>query len=331
MSQKTKFASLMAAATSTAGQDASTAGAKGRKVNKIQNTELDKIYINPTQHRKYFDPDEQQKLKNAIEQNGFQGSILLRPLPEALQKNAGADYEFELVYGESRTRAVKALGWETIPAVVQDLTDREVHRVRLDENLVRKDLNPLEEMDGLLEVAADELEMNPEQVLSLLDEIDNASKRGKELTGDVTRQASKLQEVLNYYKKGSLSGFRTKYRKLQRLPSDIKEAVSKSLEWSKAVEIKPIKDPEERQKVLKWAIENNPSIKEIRQKRKEIKLNTVNNNQSRLSKDANSLKNKFYKGLESVSQSEVWNDSAQQKRIEKLMAEFEKIFDIAIK
>lgn len=328
MSQKVKFANLMAAAAaSTAGQEDTVAGAKGHKINRIQNIELTKVYVNPTQHRKYFDPDEQEKLKNAIVQNGFQGSILLRPLPANLKKDADADCEFELVYGESRTRAVKSLKWETIPAIVQSLTDQEVHRLRLDENLVRKDLNPIEEMDGLLEVAADELKMRPKEVLSLLDEIENAARRNTSLKGDSTLHAEKLQGVLNYYKKGSLSGFRTKYRKLQRLPEDIKDAVSRSLDWSKAVEIKPIKDPQERQRVLKWAIQNNPSINDIRLKRKEICAKLATNKTENIwVKD--DLRKRFYQSIQSVRKSDVWESSEQRDRLEKLTQEFEKIFNI---
>ena len=326
MSRSSKLADMMQAAEATAGASAKESGE--RTVGRIQNISLSRIYINPAQHRKYFDPEEQQKLRNSIEQNGFHGSILLRPLPDSLRTSADTECEYELVYGESRTRAVQSLEWESIPAVVRDLSDREVHRIRLDENLVRKDLNPLEEMDGLLEVAADELAMSKTEVLSLLDEIENSARRHIELKGDVTLQSEKLQAVLDYYNKGSLSGFRTKYRKLQRLPDDIKAAVSKSLEWSKAAEISPIKDEKERRKVLKWAIENNPSIKDIRQKRREIKSNQKKKGSK--AQGESGLKKKFYEGLASVSESEVWENPKKQKRIQKLIEEVEAIFEITI-
>ena len=327
MSRLSKLTDMMQAAEVTAGAS-SISGLQGRSVSRIQNVSLEKIYINPTQHRKYFDPDEQQKLRNSIEQNGFHGSILLRPLPGNLEDIADTYCEYELVYGESRTLAVKSLKWESIPAVVRELNDREVHRIRLDENLVRKDLNPIEEMDGLMEVAADELETTVDRVLSLLDEVENSTRRNVPLKGESSLLAEKLQNVLDYYKKGSLSGFRTKYRKLQRLPDDIKQAVSKSLEWSKATEISPIKDDEERQKVLKWAIENNPSTKEIRQKRKEIKnakCNTAN-----YTKNENELKKKFYKGVASVGESDAWHNPEKQKGIQKLIEELEMLFNIGL-
>ena len=325
MSRKSQLADLMSAAVSTAGSDAVSSKSNSYDTNRIQDVELDKIYVNPSQHRKYFDADEQEKLRNSIAQNGFKGAILLRILEG---NNAISGYEYELVYGESRHRAVQSLGWKTIRAVIEKLSDREVHRIRLDENLVRKDLNPLEETSGILEVAADELEITPEQILSLLDEVENATRRKTTLKGDVALQVEKLQNVLDYYKKGSLSGFRTKYRKLQKLPDDIKDAVQKSLDWSKAVEIKPIRDPKERKKMLAWAIKNNPSIKEIRRKRKDIALRNADDGELKSPNISGSLKNKFYKGLASVSDSQMWDDPNNQKRLQKLIAEFESIFDI---
>ena len=327
MSRKSQLADLMSAAVSTAGADIGSSKSNGDDENRIQNIELDKIYVNPSQHRKYFDADEQEKLKNSIAQNGFKGAILLRILEGDAVVNG---YEYELVYGESRHRAVQNLGWKTIPAVVENLTEREVHRIRLDENLVRKDLNPLEETNGILEVAADELEATPEQVLSLLDEVENATRRKIPLKGDVALQSEKLQAVLDYYKKGSLSGFRTKYRKLQKLPNDIRDAVQKSLDWSKAVEIQPIKDSEERKKVLEWAIKNNPSIKEIRRKRKDLALKNVNDDGLKLLSSSESLKKKFYEGLAGVSDSHIWDDPENQQRLQHLIAEFESVFDIEI-
>ncbi len=323
MSRKSKLSGLMQAAQEVRSEDSSTNG-QDSSVDRIQNIALDRIYVNPAQHRKYFAPEEQQKLQSAIRQNGFQGAVLLRHLPDNLRESVDGSFDFELVFGESRTRAVRALGWSSIPSVVKELTDEKVHRIRLDENLVRKDLNPLEEMDGLLEVAADELEISSTAVLSLLDEVENATRRNIELKGDVALQSEKLQGVLDYYKKGSLSGFRTKYRKLQKLPDDIKSAVRKSLDWSKAVEIQPIKDPEERKKVLKWAIEKNPSIKEIRQKRRDLKA--AANKGSSPSEEGNALKEKFYRQMNKAATSEVWDSPKQQKRIQKLMADFENIF-----
>lgn len=294
----------------------------------IQHITLSRIYVNPDQFRKYFDPDEQEKLKNAIQQNGFQGAILLRPIPSTLRVKGDDSFDYELVYGESRYHAVKDLGHNKIPSIIRNLTDTQARRIRLDENLIRKDLNPLEEVEGLLEIAADELRVSPEEITSLLDEVDNAAKRNKNLTGDIARQSEHLQAVLDYYKKGTLSGFRTKLRKLRRLPEDIKEAIQGKLDWTKAIEIAPIKDAPTRKKLLQWAIKEKPSVAQIRQRRKELVV-PVDREKKQIERE-HSIRNRFYKGLEKISSSEEWLKPENHRRIEELIQEIEDIFNIKI-
>ena len=327
MTKKSNLSAIFDAVDAVETNDGTSASEVAIKNNRIQNIELSRIYVNPSQIRRYFDPDEQEKLKNTIQQNGFKGSILLRPLPTALKTSSNQKADFELIYGESRFRAVRELGHETIPAIIQNLTDSETRRVRLDENLIRKDLNPLEEVEGLLEVAADELEISTQKVIALLDEIANAASRKKQLKSDTALQAEKLQSVLDYYKKGTLLGFRSKLGKLQRLPEDIKQALHGQLAWSKAIEIAPVKDVEIRSQLLNWAIEANPSIAQIRQRRKELER-TAKANQ--LQTDDPLTKVRFYKGLEKVSKSDAWSNPELQDRIENLIQEIENIFHIKI-
>ena len=335
MSKKSKLSAIFAAAESTNADELSALSLSeipniDISTVDIKHITLSKIYVNPNQFRKYFDLDEQEKLKNSIQQNGFQGAILLRPLPERLKTKVRGDYEFELVYGESRYRAVKELGYETIPSIVQELTDSDARRNRLDENLVRKNLNPLEEVEGLLEIAADELDISPKKVVSLLDEVVNAAHRGKDLKSDIALQAKKLQMVLDYYKKGTLGGFRAKLRKLQRLPDDIKQALQQGkIDWTKAIEIAPVKDVATRKKLLQWIVKENPSVVVIRKKRKEL-VKPIDDGQRQSMSDDNLVRKRFYNGLAKISKSEEWSKPENQERIEHLIQEIEEIFHIKI-
>lgn len=331
MSSKSKLSAMFEAINETASSDTSTTVIPHKQQESsggIQHIELKRIYVNPNQFRKFFDPDEQEKLKNSIKENGFQGSILLRPLPDALKSKAKSKFDFELIYGESRFRAVKDLGWDTIPAEIKQLTDQQTRRIRLDENLVRKDLNPLEEIDALLEIAADELGISTNAVISLLDEVSNTTNRGKKLSGASALLVEKLEAVLEYYKKGTVAGFRSKLRKLHSLPDDIKKAVEEKLSWSKAIEIAPVKDDAIRKKLLTWAIKENPSRDDIRKRRKEL-VNAAKHSKQEGAND-NSIKLRFYKGLASISKSEEWKNPDNQKRIEQLIQEIEDIFHITI-
>ncbi|UOY91368.1 nucleoid occlusion protein [Ectobacillus sp. JY-23] len=52
---------------------------------------------------------------------------------------------YEIIAGERRFRAVNKLGWETIPAIVKNMSDAETASVALIENLQREELTSIEE------------------------------------------------------------------------------------------------------------------------------------------------------------------------------------------
>ena len=94
----------------------------------------------PNQPRKTFDPEGIDQLAASLSTNGLLQPIVVRPHPD------GSLGRFLLVAGERRWRAAGALGWDTIPSIVRDdLTDAEAAKLQLLENIVRRDLNPVEE------------------------------------------------------------------------------------------------------------------------------------------------------------------------------------------
>jgi ParB family chromosome partitioning protein len=94
------------------------------------------IKPNPAQPRTTFDPEALGALATSIEATGVVQPLLVRPLP---------DGSFELVAGERRWRAAQQAGLEKVPAVVRDQAEPERLQAALIENMVREDLNPVEE------------------------------------------------------------------------------------------------------------------------------------------------------------------------------------------
>jgi ParB family transcriptional regulator, chromosome partitioning protein len=94
------------------------------------------IKPNPNQPRTHFDPDALTALAASIEASGVVQPLLVRPL---------ADGSYELVAGERRWRAAQQAGLEKVPAVVRDQAEPERLQAALIENMVREDLNPVEE------------------------------------------------------------------------------------------------------------------------------------------------------------------------------------------
>jgi len=64
--------------------------------------------------------------------------IMVRPLP-------GVEGEYEIVVGERRFRAAQKAGLKTVPVSIRQLSDDEVMRMQVVENLQRQDLSPTEE------------------------------------------------------------------------------------------------------------------------------------------------------------------------------------------
>jgi ParB family transcriptional regulator, chromosome partitioning protein len=94
------------------------------------------IQPNPRQPRTRFDPDGLAALAASIEAGGVVQPLLVRPLPTG---------RYELVAGERRWRAAQQAGLELVPAIVRDSAEAEMLQTALIENMVREDLNPVDE------------------------------------------------------------------------------------------------------------------------------------------------------------------------------------------
>jgi len=96
------------------------------------------IDANPNQPRRTFDESELQSLRDSIRNHG-----VLQPL---VVRRVGQRYQ--LVAGERRLRAVRALGISQVPVQVVDFNEQQVMEAALVENIQRADLNPIEKAQG---------------------------------------------------------------------------------------------------------------------------------------------------------------------------------------
>jgi ParB family chromosome partitioning protein len=104
------------------------------------------IVPNPRQPRTHFDEEDLAELTHSIREFGVLQPVVVR------MNEAG---EYELVMGERRTRAARAAGVATIPAVVRETADDDLLRDALLENLHRSELNPLEEASAYQQLLED--------------------------------------------------------------------------------------------------------------------------------------------------------------------------------
>jgi len=105
-------------------------------VGELRELPVELVKPNPKQPRTRFDPEALAGLAASIETSGVVQPLLVRPLP---------DGSYELIAGERRWRAAQQAGLDRVPAIVRDSERAERLQVALIENMVREDLNPVEE------------------------------------------------------------------------------------------------------------------------------------------------------------------------------------------
>ena len=96
---------------------------------------LNKIKSNSGQPRKNDDSDKIVELAESIKHHGIIQPLILKKVAD----------EYIIVAGERRWRAAKSLGLKEVPAIIMDLSDKQVLEISLIENIQRQDLNPIEE------------------------------------------------------------------------------------------------------------------------------------------------------------------------------------------
>lgn len=99
---------------------------------------IDQIEPNPNQPRKTFESGRLEELSASIRASGVIQPVIVRQVGDG----------YQLIAGERRWRAARQAGLERIPAIVREATDGESFELALVENLLREDLNPMEEAEA---------------------------------------------------------------------------------------------------------------------------------------------------------------------------------------
>ena len=187
--------------------------------NFVTNLPLDVIEKNPYQTRYVFDEDMLMELRDSIKEHGVVQPVVVRPAEE--------EGRYILVLGERRLRASKMAGKETIPAIVRRLSPQQAAEMTVLENIVREDLNPIEQAEAF-------------RVLSLqfkLTQAQIADRIGlsRETVSNYMRLLRLPQKVMEYLLSDRLSF--SDAREILRLENDeyieqvAEEVVTHKLKW----------------------------------------------------------------------------------------------------
>jgi len=107
---------------------------------------ISKVEPREEQPREYFDEKALQDLADSIAQYGLIQPIVARKLDTGY---------YQIIAGERRWRASRMAGLQEIPVRVIEADDRRTAELALVENLLREDLNPIEEAKGYRSLIVD--------------------------------------------------------------------------------------------------------------------------------------------------------------------------------
>lgn len=161
--------------------------------NEIENTKEEIINIsqiepNKEQPRKNFDVDNLTELAESIRLYGVIQPILVRPLTNG---------NYQIVAGERRWRASRIVGLSQIPVIVKEMSDNDVMKIALVENLQRQDLNPIEEALGYKSLI-DEFSLTQE-------EVSKSIGKARSVIANSIRILNLPPEVVSLISKGEIS------------------------------------------------------------------------------------------------------------------------------
>ncbi|MEQ2527906.1 nucleoid occlusion protein [Robertmurraya yapensis] len=250
----------------------------------IRKIPIDDIVPNRFQPRTVFAEDKIEELSRTIHTHGIIQPIVVREYEEN---------KFEIIAGERRWRAMKMLGWDTVPAIVKNMNDTETASVALIENLQREELSPIEEAIAYGKLL--ELHNLTQEAL--------AQRLGK---GQST-VANKLR--------------------LLKLPQEIQDALlAKAITERHARSLIPLKDPAKQIQLLAEIIEKNLNVKQTEErvvKLLEQRKDKVKPKRKAFSKDMRIAVNTIRQSLTMVSDSGINLDSEEE--------EFEEYYQFTIK
>lgn len=104
----------------------------------VQELAVESIVANPRQPRKSFSINSLRDLSDSLRRSGVLQPVVVRR----------HGHQFQIIVGERRWRAAQMAGLSRIPAVIREATDAETLELALVENLLREDLNPMEEAEA---------------------------------------------------------------------------------------------------------------------------------------------------------------------------------------
>lgn len=234
----------------------------------VVEVELAQLQPTPNQPRRYFSEEAHLTLVQSIKEHGIIQPLVVRKTEQN---------QYQIIAGERRYRAATEVGLKSVPAIIKEITEKEAKEIALVDNLQRDDLNPLDEVDGILEILALKLDVTVKEVTALLYQMANEDKGNLNRNVTVNQIGDLVEHTFAQLGRHTRQSFVRNRLPLLKLPDDVLETLrAGKLPYTKAVEVAKVKDEEARAKLLKQALLG-AGVKELRKTRQGL---VKQNNQS---------------------------------------------------
>lgn len=293
------------------------------------NLPVQKIPVSDINHwenqpRKYFDPKALKLLAESFNEDGFLGTLLVRPNPD------GNGYL--IVFGERRWRAAKLAGLTEVLCVVRELDDSAALNLAMGENMLREDLSKLEETEGVLAVIESELGLAQDTVTKLINtHVKSRFMKEGSYVGthkDAQEKLPEIQKILERYGI-SLSSFKSKNLQVLGLPEDLRTAhLQNNLDYSKALELKKLPDEERTKALSKIKSKAQDQLSSL----SEVKA-YVKNRLAEIREAPNDVDNRtqFREVTKQIGSAQQWKkltaDKAKSKKLKRLLSQLESLLN----
>lgn len=278
-----------------------------------QTVPCDSITLPASQPRRYFDPAKMEQLIESVKTHGVLENLLIRPLPDK-------DSSYELIAGERRYRAAQAAGLREVPVTIRSLSDEQALQISLVENLLREDLNPVEETEGILQLLALRLNVASVEVKSLLYRMRDEQREKVPHNVMGNWQGQTIQAVFEELGSITWESFVSNRLPLLNLPEDILSALQTGkIAYTKATALARLKEQSERQVLLEAAIALDLSLNEIKERIKRLQ----DAKRSLQEEQPPSLKSRMDIAYAKIKKSKIWDDPKKKRQLEKLLAQLE--------
>jgi ParB family transcriptional regulator, chromosome partitioning protein len=280
------------------------------------------LKVNDKQPRRWFDPDKMVQLIESVREYGILEPLLVRPL---------LDGEYELIAGERRLRAAREIGLTEVPIVIKELSDKQALSVSILENLQREDLNPVEEVEAILELLAINLDVETEDVKRILNLVANSKKRDIALSDKVLTQLEKIEATLTLVGRFNAESFRATRIPLLNLPQDVLISLRQGkIEYTKARLIARVKDLESRTSLLEKVINEDLSFVRVKELVESLieQVNTSSDNTTKQNKELAPEKIFSQRCIDfskRFKDNKVLSDAKKRKKLEKLFDDIDKL------